>query len=179
MDDPLRLGALLSACALCDAAMPERESHTGIFNGFLALLDTLGSDSWSAAYIVWEIALLRELGFSLDFSCCASSGDRKNLYYMSPKSGRAVSKDAGKPYKDRLLPLPDFLKPGGKSAAKIEILKGLQMTGYFYEHWVFNHHSKGVPEDRLRFEQRFAKTVPSHCAEKINSEQEMELDVAG
>lgn len=159
MDDGLRLGALLSACALCDASVPEREGHSGLFYGLLALLETLENDSWSAAYIVWEVALLRELGFRLDLSRCAGGGPDGDLHYISPKTGRAVSIQAGEPYKDKLLRLPDFLKPGGRNADAGEVMAGLEMTGFFFEHWVFTHHTRGVPEDRLRFAQRFAKTV--------------------
>jgi len=34
----------------------------------------------------------------------------------------------------------------------------LKMTGHFMEHWVFNHHTKGVPEARLMFAERFGKS---------------------
>lgn len=154
MTDPLRLAALISACSLCDAALPEREVHPGLFHGLLALLETLEGDAWGPAYILWEIAFMRELGFGIDFSRCAAGGDAGAIAYMSPKSGCAVSEEKGQPYKDRLLPLPDFLKPGGRSTNDAEVLKGLVMTGYFLEHWVFTHHTKGVPEPRLRFQER-------------------------
>jgi DNA repair protein RecO (recombination protein O) len=159
LDEPLKLSALQSACSLCNATLPERERHKEVYDGFLALLDTLHKTGWEGAYIYWEIALLRELGFSLDFSRCASGSDSTNLYYMSPKSGRAVSYEAGYEYKDRLLELPDFLKPKGYMFNETEILKGLKLTGYFLNNWVFGQHSTGIPEERLRFENRFAKTV--------------------
>ena len=151
MQDPLKLAALQSACALCDTALPEREGHAGLFHGLQALFETLESEVWGPAYIMWEIALLKELGFSLDLSTCAGRGDPATLAYVSPKTGRAVSAEQGEPYKDKLLPLPDFLKPGGSNMEESEIIKGLTMTGYFLEHWVFNHHTRGIPEARLRF----------------------------
>jgi len=159
MQDALRLSALQAACALCDAALPEREGHPGLFHGLLALFEALEGEVWGPAYVMWEVALLRELGFSLDFSRCAGGGDDANLAYMSPKTGRAVSEEAAAPYKEKLLPLPDFLKPGGRDIAPEEVLNGLQLTGYFLEHWVFTHHTKGVPEARLRFQERFEKTL--------------------
>lgn len=159
MDDPLRLGALLSACALCDAALPEREGHAGLFHGLLALFDMMDDEAWGAAYILWEIALLKELGFGLDFTRCAAGGDATTLMYISPKSGCAVSAEKGEPYKDRLLPLPEFLKPERGEASDEEILKALQMTGHFLEHWVFTHHTQGVPEARLRFQERFERSL--------------------
>ncbi len=159
MDDPLKLGALLAACSLCDAALPEREGHEGLFHGLLALLTALQADDdiWGAAYVMWEIALLRELGFGLNLKRCAGGGDVRTLAYVSPKSGHAVSAAAGEPYKDKLLALPAFLQPDTGSANDEEVCKGLEMTGYFLEHWVFNHHNRGVPEDRLRFQDRFAR----------------------
>lgn len=168
--DSLRLAALQSACALCHEALPEREGHAGLFHGLAALLDTLASDVWGPSYVMWEIALLRELGFSLDLSSCAGGGDASDLAYVSPKTGRAVSRAAGEPYKDRLLKLPEFLRTlslnpspsrerentqhqGGGDFE--DILTGLKLTGHFLEHWAFAHHATGVPESRLRFQNRF------------------------
>ncbi len=155
LSDPLRLLALQAACGLCDAALPEREAHAGLFHGLLALFSALETDVWAPAYIMWEMAFLRELGFSLDLRSCAGGGSVQDLAYVSPKTGRAVSTQAGEPYKDRLLPLADFLTPQGGAGAPAEVLKGLEMTGYFLEHWAFIHHMKGTPEARLRLEERF------------------------
>jgi len=159
LSDPLKLGALLSACSLCDVALPEREGHPGLFYGLQALIQMMEADHWGAGYIMWEIAFLKELGFGLELTKCAGGGDAQALSYVSPKTGRAVSEGQGEPYKDKLLPMPDFLRPNGSDDSGGEIYKGLQMTGYFLEHWVFTHHTKGVPEPRLRFEARYAKTV--------------------
>ncbi len=159
MQDPIKLAALQSACGLCDEALPEREAHPGLFHGLSALFDTLETDVWGAAYVMWEIALLKELGFSLNLSECAGGGDCNSLAYVSPKTGRAVSVEAGAPYKEKLLPLPGFLKPGGGGMGPEDIFAGLMMSGHFLEHWVFTHHSRGVPDARLIFAQRFAKTL--------------------
>jgi DNA repair protein RecO (recombination protein O) len=159
MADPLRLSALLSACALVDAALPERESHPALFEGMKALMQTLHMDVWAQAYILWEIALLRELGFGLDFSRCVAGGDAATLAYISPKSGCAVSLKEGEPYRHKLLVLPEFLKPNGyRDTQEIDIIRGLEMTGHFLEHWVFAHATRGVPDARLRFYTSFATT---------------------
>lgn len=162
MQDPVKLSAMQSACALCDEALPERESHPGLYHGLCTLFETLQSDIWGAAYVMWEIAFLKELGFSLDLTQCAGGGDKHELVYVSPKTGRAVSASEGEPYKSKLLNLPSFLRPQGGEMSEQDILDGLRMTGYFLEHWVFTHHSRGVPHARLLFEERFAKTVESH-----------------
>lgn len=175
MQDSLKLAALQSACAICDQALPEKEGHEGLFHGFTALLEILETDVWAAAYVLWEIALLRELGFSLDFSKCAGGGSSSNLAYVSPRTGRSVSYEAGEPYKDKLLPLPSFLKGNGGPMEDEDILSGVQMTGFFLEHWAFAHHSKGLPEARhrlrLRFAERFAKTEALESGTFRNTDQ--------
>lgn len=160
MQDPLKLAALQSACALCDAALPEREGHAGLFHGLRVLSEALQTEIWSAAYVMWEIALLKELGFALDMGRCAGGGSPEDLAYVSPKTGRAVSLKAGAPYKDKLLPLPQFLRSGGDAGGDdADVFTGLQMTGYFLEHWVFAHHTQGVPEARVRFCTRFKESL--------------------
>ena len=159
MSDPLRLAALQSACALCDTALPEREGHPGLFHGLLALTEALDTEFWGQAYVMWEIALLKELGFSLDLSKCAGGGDLNDLFYVSPKTGRAVSKAAGTIYKERLLILPEFLKPHGENVGDEDILTGLKLTAYFLEHWVYTHHTTGMPEARERFQARLEKSL--------------------
>lgn len=159
LGDPLRLGALISACSLCEATLPEREGHPGLFHGLLVFLEMLEGEAWGPAYILWEIAFIRELGFGLELNKCVAGGDSATLAYVSPKSGRAVSEEKAAPYRDKLLPLPDFLKPGGSSIEPDEILRGLQMTRHFLEHWVFAQHTKGVPEPRLIFQARLENFV--------------------
>ncbi|MCB1555860.1 MAG: DNA repair protein RecO C-terminal domain-containing protein, partial [Alphaproteobacteria bacterium] len=161
---------------LCDAALPEREGPPGLFHGLTALFEALESEYWGAVYVMWEIALLRELGFALVLDRCAAGGDPATLAYVSPKTGRAVSEAAGVIYKDRLLALPAFLKPvfsppvsacagdvppasgGGRGGAE-DVLKGLKLTGYFLEHWVFVQASNGVPAARRQFQERFEKSL--------------------
>jgi len=157
MQDALKLSALQSACALCDQALPEKEGHEGLYHGFLALLDILEGEVWAQGYIMWELALLKELGFSLDLTRCAGGGDDLDLAYVSPKTGRAVSREKGEPYKDKLLPLPNFLKASNSFAGVDEIVLGIQLTRFFLEHWVFAHHNRGLPEARHRLGLRFAE----------------------
>lgn len=163
LDDPPKLAALLSACALCEAALPEREGHASLFRGMKVLLETLQTDIWGAAYVLWEIAFLKELGFGMDLGRCVAGGDPQTLAYVSPKSGCAVSLKEGYPYHDKLLALPEFLKPTSslRAGEPEDVVTGLKMTGYFLKNWVFAHHSGGVPEARLRFESLFAKTCPA------------------
>src|SRR6478735_6729671 len=65
-----------------------------------------------AHLIKFELAMLAELGFGLDLENCAATGATSELIYVSPKSGGAVSRAAGDPWRDRLSPLPAFLRHG-------------------------------------------------------------------
>lgn len=180
LQDAVRLAALQSACALCDAALPEREGHPGLFHGLLALFDVLESEIWCEAYVLWEIAFLKELGFSLELSKCAGGGESDDLAYVSPRTGRAVSRAAGTPYKERLLGLPSFLRPGGGAGAgSAEALAGLDMTGYFLEHWAFAHHTQGIPEARRRFRLRFESRFVKEEGQKPSQETDQRTHATG
>lgn len=153
LDDPGRLAALASACALCDACLPDREPHPALFDGLLALFTVLDGPAWGEATVRWEIGLLAELGFALDLSACAVTGtpagaDGVNdvLTHVSPRSGRAVSASAAEPYLDKLLPLPGFLAGRGGGGAG-EVAAGLALTGYFLERSALHG---PLPPPRLR-----------------------------
>ena len=156
IDDPAKLTALQSACALADKTLPENESHPGVFEGMRALLASFRTEIWAATYIYWEIGLLRELGFGLDLAKCVSTGVVDNLLYVSPKSGCAVSAAAREEYKDRLLLLPSFLRGGGEMEDE-DILQGLKLTGHFLLHRVFSLANSNLPEPRLRLEEKYEK----------------------
>jgi len=156
INSPVKLTALQSACALADKTLPEHESHPGVYEGLLALLAAFDEEVWPAVYIFWEIALLRELGFGLDFSKCVATGATENLRFVSPKSGCAVSAEAAEPYKDVMLPLPPFLR-GEARLEPSDILDGLKLTGHFLLHRVFSQANSNLPEPRLRLVERYEK----------------------
>jgi len=153
MDDAVKLTALQSTCALIDATLPERERHEGVFNATVALLESFVGDIWPAAYIYWEIGLLRELGFGLDLSKCTATGATDNLIYVSPKSGNAVSAAAGAAYKEKLLTLPGFLR--GLPLDDAGVCDGLKLTGHFLRHRVMAERHRDLPEARLRLEEKY------------------------
>ena len=151
LDDAAELAGLSAACALLDAALPEREPHPAMFDGFSALLGALGHPGWPMIYVRLELGLLQELGFGLDLTRCAVTGATDHLAYVSPKTGRAVSAAAAGPYKEKLIELPAFLSTGGLPADGEELRKGLDLTGYFLERHVFWPHNKPLPAARARF----------------------------
>src|ERR1700744_2012487 len=106
-DDPAALSGLSAAAAVAAGALPEREAHPGAFYGLEALILALAHpEIWPAVYVRFEAGLLQELGFGLDLSRAAAPGPLDDLTYFSPPTGRAVSRNAGEPYKDKLLKLP-------------------------------------------------------------------------
>jgi DNA repair protein RecO (recombination protein O) len=151
LDDASELAGLSAACAMIDAALPEREPHPAIFDGFRALLGALGHPGWPVIYVRLELGLLQELGFGLDLEKCAATGTTEDLAYVSPKTGRAVSRAAAGPYKEKLLELPAFLSTGGLPSDDDQLLKGFDLTGYFLERHVFWPHNKPLPPARSRF----------------------------
>jgi DNA repair protein RecO (recombination protein O) len=99
----------------------------------------------------WELALLDELGFGLDLASCAARGGTADLVYVSPKSGRAVSAEAGAPYQDRLLALPGFLRGGAAGDVdRADVLAGFELTGHFLEARVLAQRNLEMPEARGR-----------------------------
>lgn len=153
LSDASKLAALSSACALVETALPERQPHPAILNGLEILLKSFSDDAvWPVIYVKWEIGLLQELGFGLDLDACAATGVTEDLTHVSPKSGRAVSRAAAAPYKERLLPLPAFLLDSG---AEANIADGLTLTGYFLENHVFQHRGTEIPAARKRLAERF------------------------
>ncbi|WP_322890568.1 MULTISPECIES: DNA repair protein RecO [unclassified Yoonia] len=133
MGDRLSLAGLNAVCALLVMVLPEREAHLPLYHRTIGLLDLLGQpDVWPLAYLRWEQALLEEMGFGMDLTACAASGVNEDLAFVSPKSGRAVSRDAAGVWADRLLPLPPVLAGKG-DASGAEIAKALGTTGFFIE----------------------------------------------
>jgi len=154
MAEPVRLAGLAAAAALADAALPEREPHRTSFERLVALYDALEADrGWMPEYVRWELALLADLGFGLDLARCAATGVTQNLVYVSPNSGRAVSAEAGAPYRERLLRLPPFLRAGAQALPPTaeDVLDGLALTGFFLGARVFAPEGKALPPARARF----------------------------
>ena len=153
LESPARLAAIAAACALAEAGLPEREIHTPAYEALAALLGALGQEGWESLYVHWELGLLSDLGFGLDLSACAATGSNDDLAFVSPRTGRAVSLSAGEPYRDRLLPLPEFLLRRGRGEAAA-VQAGLALTGYFLERLVFGPLGLPLPAARVRLVER-------------------------
>ena len=127
------LAALNAATAILSFALPEREPHPSLYAKTIALLDMIGEgEFWPVAYLRWEMAVLEDLGFGLDLSACAATGATDDLAFVSPKTGRAVSKAGAGDWADRLLPLSPALLGKG-NGSRSEVALGLRVTGHFLE----------------------------------------------
>jgi DNA repair protein RecO (recombination protein O) len=157
LHQPLPLLALSAATALLDSALPERAPVPGLFESLEGLIASLGEPGWQETYIRWELALLAELGFGLDLTSCAATGQTEALIYVSPKSGRAVSAAAGRVYRDRLLALPGFLLEQETTGRADDVSAGIKLTGYFLAKYVMGDTKNGLPAARQRLADGFMK----------------------
>lgn len=151
------LAGLNAFTAIASAVLPEREPHASVYEAAVLLLDAIAGQDfahWAPLYVRWEAGLLDELGFGLDLTHCAATGATDDLAYVSPRSGRAVSRKGGAAYAERLLKLPVFLL-GSQNAepSAADILAGLRLTSFFLLDRVLQPHGKDLPPARLRLQE--------------------------
>ena len=143
------LGTLVieSACTLCLNGMPEKSPHTQLFNSLKSLFMSVANNDILIKYAMFEVSFLAEVGHGLDLTKCAVTAKKKDLFYVSPKTGRAVTKDVGENYKERLFVLPSFLLNNGenKNATDSDIFNALKLTGYFLEIYFYGVNKKKLP----------------------------------
>lgn len=139
LEDRSGLAGLNAVCAMLRMALPERDPHPGLFRATSALLAAMEAGrpaaagdvpDWAGHYLRWELALLEDAGFALDLGRCAVTGSREDLAYVSPRTGRAVSRAGAGEWADRLLPLPQALLGQGPVSA-LDLQQGLALTGHF------------------------------------------------
>ncbi|HTB46746.1 MAG TPA: DNA repair protein RecO [Acetobacteraceae bacterium] len=176
MDDPLALAMLSSLCAVAEGALPEREPHPRVFHGLVHLVARLPRGAVMLNdLILWETALLAELGYGLDLTSCALTGETTGLAFVSPRTGRAVTEAAAGIWKSRLLRLPDFLAggitddtadasapdasapdAGAPDACAAGWRDGLALTGHFLARDVFGAQHRPLPRARQMLYDRVA-----------------------
>lgn len=145
---PSPLAALSSACIITDQCLAERHPYPEIYEALCQLIEELERPEWLSHYIYYELTLLQHLGFALDLTSCASTGQTEDLIYVSPKSARAVSREAGAPYIEHLLPLPAFLLTQDLPSTQKDVTDALSLTGYFLAKHLMTQH--GLPTVRQR-----------------------------
>jgi DNA repair protein RecO (recombination protein O) len=135
--------------------LPERDPHEDIFDMLDRTLDDFDDIGEAAVHLVrFELAMLAELGFGLDLESCAATGATGELVYVSPKSGGAVSRQAGEPWRDRLLRLPPFLRAAGERTnawSEQDLRDGFELTGLFLLRHVLEPRGHGHSDARDGF----------------------------
>jgi DNA repair protein RecO (recombination protein O) len=162
--DKIKLSALASLVATLSATLHEREAHPRVFEAMDHLLgDAAAASALSVAAAVasFELILLEDLGFGLDLSECAATGETEDLVFVSPKSARAVSGAAGAPYRDKLLRLPPFLLDHDRGAEWADVADALLLTGFFLERMILFPQQKTQPPPRIRFVEMIAAKAQS------------------
>jgi DNA repair protein RecO (recombination protein O) len=141
----------LGAIATLLAFLPERDPQPRLYAAADALIEAF-ADALAAGEVGvrFELILLEEFGFGLDLSCCAATGSREDLAFVSPRTGRAVSRGAGAPFRDRLLPLPAFLTDAATADAE-GVAAGFRLTGHFIGTHIAGAVNRRMPEPRARF----------------------------
>ena len=151
LNDQVLLAGLLAMCALLKI-VPERQAYPRLFDTVMVLLEALENRQvWLPLFVRFELALLEEVGFGLDLSACAATGTNEDLTHVSPRSGRAVSREAAEPYAERMFVLPAFLLSADAPADADDVLQGLSLTGHFLERRVYGADTSGLPAARERF----------------------------
>jgi DNA repair protein RecO (recombination protein O) len=132
--------------------LPERDPHSGLFEALGLMIEHLDDAAAAAELIVrFELLVLEELGFGLDLAACAATGRREDLAYVSPRSGRAVSRVAGAPWAERMLVLPGFLAAHGRRPEPAELEAAFRLTDYFFHRHVYEPRGLTAPEARAGF----------------------------
>jgi DNA repair protein RecO (recombination protein O) len=139
--------------------LPERDPHANLFETLNLLIEHLQDPASAGELVVrFELLILDELGFGLDLSECVATGVRDDLIYVSPKSGRAVSRAAGEPYADRMLPLPSFLRrASGLRADAAAMQDAFRLTAFFFNRHVYEPRGIEPPDARAGFLSALAK----------------------
>lgn len=157
VESQAKMLALSALTGFIMKVLPERHPYPVFYQKFLKFIESMREENWYADYIKLEITLLQELGFALKLDQCCVTGAKDNLKYVSPKTGRAVGEEPAKPYKEKLLPLPQFLIKDQK-AYKNQILEGFKLT----EHFLKIHYFEPKYKDFFTIRERLFNLVQSY-----------------
>jgi DNA repair protein RecO (recombination protein O) len=142
--------------------LPERDAHAGLYEMLVLMIEHLDDpDTVGELVVRFELLVLDELGFGLDLTQCAATGARDDLAYVSPKTGRAVSRTAGAPWALRMLVLPAFLlRNSGLRAEPASIEDAFRLTGFFFARHVYEPRGLDAPDARAGFLAALRKRRP-------------------
>ena len=160
LSEPLPAAAIEWATVLTATVLPEGQPYPHLYEALTGLLDAIeaapSANGWGVALVRYELLVLAELGFGLDLDRCAVTGSNDALVAVSPKSGRAVSAAEAEPYAGKLLPLPPFVREGGRASWE-DIAQGLALTGHFLLRDLITERSRPVADARARLVDRLRR----------------------
>jgi DNA repair protein RecO (recombination protein O) len=160
LSEPLPAAAIEWATALTASVLPEGQPYSQVYQALEGLLDAIeaapSANGWGTAMVRYELLLLAELGFGLDLERCAVTGANDQLVAVSPRSGKAVSAAEAEPYAGKLLPLPAFLREGGRASWE-DIVRGLSLTGHFLLRDLVTERLRPIAEARARLVERLMR----------------------
>ena len=152
-----RLLAISSLCSLISLSMAEGQPNIDIYKATKVIIKKISNNDahWAKEYIFWEMNLLSDIGYGLDLSECAVTSDSKNLSYVSPTSGRAVTEEGAGDYKNKLLPLPKFITCDDDDYSNSDLYNGLNLTEFFFKKRFFEPNNLNFPQSRNRLKEIF------------------------
>ncbi|MEI4482402.1 MULTISPECIES: DNA repair protein RecO [Phyllobacterium] len=153
--------------------LPERDPHQNLFEILAVILEHC-EDTMIAGELLlrFEVLMLEELGFGLDLKSCAATGVASDLTYVSPKSGRAVSRDAGAPWADKLLVMPPFMVNSSVRAMSMaEISDAFRLTSFFFMRHVWEPRAQKPPEARDGFLNAIARSLKNSEGHVVSAEE--------
>ena len=159
MNSVTKIYAIDSICSLCSIGLPEKAPHPQIFDALYKIFISIKNDNWLKQYALFELLFLAQMGFGLDLTKCAVTGSRENLYYISPKTGRAVTKEVGNLYKNKLFIIPKFFLHEDVGASDDEIYSALMITGHFLNIYFYNINGGKLPIARNYLLTEFHKQI--------------------
>lgn len=143
---PHAVYAVTHLAALC-RFLAERDPHADLYTSLETVLDHIEFPAVAAALVIrFEIKVLTDLGFGLDLARCAVTGATDQLAFVSPRTGRAVTRETGSPWEDRLLRLPSFVcdVTAERLPTAAEIDEGFALSGHFLSARVLDPREPGV-----------------------------------
>jgi DNA repair protein RecO (recombination protein O) len=152
---PEALAAVTSASAMIRGALPERQGYPAVYDALSVVVEALGDIAvWPALYTRFELGLLSASGYGVDLSRCAVTGAEAGLAFVSPRTGRAATFEAGAPHADKLLRLPPYFVDPDAPIEEGDVADGFALCGHFFERRVFDPKGEHMPEPRRRLIER-------------------------
>jgi DNA repair protein RecO (recombination protein O) len=148
INNPIGIFIIENACFLCLKGLPEKAPHPNLYDALKTLLLSMPKEKdFLINYVFFEIQFLAEVGVGLSLSRCAVTGKTEGLFYVSPKTGCAITKEAGEKHKDKLFVLPPFLV-SNDTPTDNDIFSALKITEHFLKIYFYGINIERLPLSR-------------------------------